>query len=276
MSEVVDLVSLPEIYFKVRELLDDPNSSMADISDVISVDPNLTSRILRIANSAFFNFAAEIGTVPQAMSLLGTQQIHDMVLATSVARSFSGIPQELVNMRRFWRYSVLCGANAKVIADNRDVFDSERLFTAGLLAHVGRLVLYLRLSNTVREAYSEVSQKGVTLQQALESKLGFDDAAVSGALLSSWKLPKSLVEPVRLHSHPGDSEEFALEAAILHVSSAIADASELQSDTDELIRHLDETAWLTLELSRDALLELKIDGENLADDIIQQFLPVTD
>lgn len=272
-SEVTNLVSLPEIYLKVRQLLDDPKSSLVDIANVVAVDPGLAGRVLRIANSAFCGFAFRIETIPRAMSMLGTQQIHDLVLATSVARSFSGIPKQLVDMARFWRSSVLCGASAKTIADTCNILDSERLFTAGLLAHVGRLALYLRLPEPTREAHAEAAQKSISLQKAIENKLGFDDADVAAELLSAWKLPDSLVEPVRHHTRFPCNEGPALEAAILHVASAIADMRDLRLDTDEMIRRLDETAWLTLKLNRDSLLALITDSESLASDITEQFLP---
>ena len=273
MREVLTLVSLPEIYLKVRELLDDPNSSLVDVARVISVDPGLASRILRIANSAFCGFATPIETVPHAMTLLGTQQIHDLVLATSIARAFSGIPQELVNMEQFWRTSVFCGSHAMVIADNCGILDGERMFTTGLLAHVGRLVLYLHLPTAMREAHIDASEKGISIPQALENKLGFDDAAVAGELLSTWKLPDSLVEPVRQHTHPVSHGDGDLGTAIIHISSTIADTRDLHSGTDELIRRLDETAWFALELDGESLSDLITDSEILANNIVDLFLP---
>ena len=271
--EVLDLVTLPEIYLKVRELLDDPHASLADIARVISVDPGLSSRILRIANSAFCGFAATVATVPHAMSLLGTQQIHDLVLATSIARAFSRIPEELVNMEQFWRTSVLCGAHSKIIADNCGILDSERIFTVGLLAHVGRLVLYLKLPAVMREAHQEALQKAISVPQALESKLGFDDAAVAGELLFTWKLPDSLVEPVRQHTQTVSLRDGDLAPAIVNVASTMADASDLRLDADEIIRRFDENAWHALELNRESLSELMSEGEELAASIADQFLP---
>jgi HD-like signal output (HDOD) protein len=271
--EVLDLVSLPEVYLKVRELLDDPGASLVDLARVISVDPGLASRILRIANSAFCGFATPIETVPHAVTLLGAQQVHDLVLATSIARAFSGIPAELVNMEQFWRISVFCGAHAMVIADNCGILDSERLFTTGLLAHIGRLVLYLHLPTAMREAHIDASQKGISIPRALENKLGFDDAAVAGELLSTWKLPVSLVEPVRKHTHPEDHRDGDLGTAVVHVASMIADTRDLDLDAEELIQRLDETAWLALELNPESLSDLVTDGERLASDIVDLFLP---
>lgn len=271
--DVLDLVSLPEIYLKVRELLDDPRSTLVDVARVISVDPGLASRILRIANSAFCGFTTPIETVPHAVTLLGSHQIHDLVLATSIAQTFSGIPEELVNMQRFWRTSIFCGAYAMVIADDRGILDSERMFTTGLLAHVGRLVLYLHLPDSMREAHIASTQQGISISQALEDTLGFDDAAVAGALLSAWKLPDSLVDPVRNQTHPERAPDGNLGAAIVHVASTIADTREFRLSTDELIQRLDNSTWLTLKLDRKPLPELLADGEILANSIVDLFLP---
>ncbi len=272
--EVVDLVSLPEIYLKVRELLDDPGSSLVDVARVISVDPGIATRILRIANSAFCGFTTPIETVPHAVTVLGAQQVHDLVLATSIARAFAGIPEELVNMEQFWRISVSCGAQAMVIAENRGIADSERVFTIGLLAHVGRLVLYLYLPTVMREVHLEATENGLSIPQALENKLGFDDAAVAAELLSTWNLPMSLVDPVRRYTRPGGHEDDHLEAAITLIASTIADNRDICSDIDEIIRRLDEAAWLASGLDRESLSDLVIGGETLANDIVDLFLPV--
>jgi HD-like signal output (HDOD) protein len=271
--EVLDLVSLPEIYLKVRELLDDPDATLVDVARVLSVDPGLASRILRIVNSAFCGFATPIETVPHAVTLLGSQQIHDLVLATSIARAFSGIPEELVNMEQFWRTSVFCGAHAMVIADKCGIPDSERIFTTGLLAHVGRLVLYLHLPTAMREAHVDAFQKGISISQALDDQLGFDDAAVAGELLSAWKLPDGLVEPVRNQTHPERHRDGDLGTAIVHVASTISDTRDLHLGTDELIQRLDETAWLALEQNRESLSDLVTDGTRLASNIVDLFLP---
>ncbi len=271
--EVLDLVSLPEIYLKVRELLQDPDATLVDVGQVLSVDPGLAGRILRIANSAFCGLTAPTESVPQAVILLGSQTIHDLVLTTSIARAFSGIPQDLVNMEQFWRTSVFCGAHAMVIADDRGIIDSDRIFTIGLLAHIGRLVLYLHLPAVMREAHLATLEKGISISKALEDRLGFDDAAVAGELLSAWKLPNALVEPVRNHTHPGHHRDSGLGTAIVHVASTISDTRDLYLGTEELIQRLDKSAWLALEQSEESWANLLTEGARLASDIVDLFLP---
>jgi HD-like signal output (HDOD) protein len=274
-QEVIDLVSLPEIYLRLRELLNDPDYCLTDIADIISVDPGLISRILRVANSGLYNFSSKVEKIPHAVNLLGTQNIHDFILATSVVRSFSGVPNELVDMQKFWRCSVLCGAAAKIFADKRDFLDSEHMFIIGLLTHVGRLVLYLRLPAEIAEAYFAASQEGIPLFRALQTQLGFNDADVAGELMSIWKLPASLIEPVRHCVDPSTqlTETYFEKACIVHIASAIADRQDYLPELESVVSNMDDIAWRHLELDLESVQELITDAESLADEIAGQFLP---
>ena len=125
VSRTADLVSLPDIYIRLKTVVDDPESSMADVADVVANDPALTARLLKIANSPYFRFPAKITTVARATSLLGTQQIHDLVLATTVAETFSGIPSELIGVQDFWSNSIRCGLLCRRLAQECNVLDSR-------------------------------------------------------------------------------------------------------------------------------------------------------
>ena len=88
ISAHAKLVSLPEIYLRLRDVLDDPDSNLADVADVVGNDPAMTAHVLRLVNSAYFGLATEVDTLSHAVSMLGTQEVHDLVLAVSVAESF--------------------------------------------------------------------------------------------------------------------------------------------------------------------------------------------
>ena len=102
------LISLPDVYFRLRDVLNDPEYCMGDVADVISHDPAMTTRLLRLVNSAYFGLAAKIDTVNRAVSMLGTQQVHDLVLAASVAQTFDGMSNQVMDMSRYWQKSVYC------------------------------------------------------------------------------------------------------------------------------------------------------------------------
>ena len=93
------LVSLPGVYLRLTEILDSPDFAMAEVVNAISQDPSITLRLLRIVNSSLYGFAAKIETVSRAITMLGTQQVHDLVLATSVAKAFKGMSSEIMDLQ---------------------------------------------------------------------------------------------------------------------------------------------------------------------------------
>lgn len=269
---VADLVSLPEVYLRVRQLVEDPGSSLAEISDALSIDPGMTARLLRLANSAYYGFPARVQSVSRAVSLLGTRQVHDFVLATVVIRSFAGVPASLMDMRQFWQKSVLCGAATRVLADRCDVLDSERLFVAGLLAHVGDLVLLLQAPELVRTAHAWSAGTGEPLEAVTRELLGWDPAEVGGELLAAWNLPPGLVEPVRHHPCPAGAGERVVEASLVHVGVRIATAPAPLEDAASLLAAVDPLARVTLALGAETLAEVHVTAHALGRELTEIYV----
>ena len=133
LSNPNDLISLPDVYFRVRDLVQQ-GAGTSEISKSVSFDPALTVRFLSIANSALFSRSSEISSVSRAVTLLGTQIVHDIVLASSVSDLFDGMPANIIDVKTFWTQSVACGVLAKAIADHLSILDSGHVFIQGLLA----------------------------------------------------------------------------------------------------------------------------------------------
>jgi HD-like signal output (HDOD) protein len=151
LKGVVELSSLPFIYIKINEAVNNPRSSTQDISNIISNDPGLSTRLLKLVNSAFYRFSSKIETVSRALLLVGTQQIRDLALATSVVNLFKGIPDSFVSMESLWKHSVACGLAAKKLAITRQSESSaERFFAAGIIHDIGRLVIYKKIPESQR------------------------------------------------------------------------------------------------------------------------------
>jgi len=216
------LPSLPAVFVRAKQRMDDPNSSLAAVGEVIAHDPALSARLLRLANSAFFGYAARVETVWRAVTLLGTQQVHDLLLATSVASAFTGLPGGLVDMNAFWRNSVRCAVAARLVAVRCNVLDSERLFVEGLLYDIGHLVIYQTQPELAAEVLARARALDCDPSVVERALIGFDYAALGAELLAIWDLPESLVEAVRHHLEPWNAERFPLEAAIVHVASRVA------------------------------------------------------
>ena len=100
------LVTLPDVFIRINRLVEDPNSTTGDIAKAVSQDPSFTMRLLRVANSPLYGHSSAIDTVAKAVSVIGTCQIRNLALSTSIATAFKGLPNDLVSMENFWRHSL--------------------------------------------------------------------------------------------------------------------------------------------------------------------------
>ena len=216
------MYSMPDVYFRVKALVDDPDSGMADLARVIGTDPGLTARLLKLANSAFFGMSARVDTVSMAVNLLGMQQVHDLVLATSITQTFAHVSSKVMDMPHFWRQSVHGGILARQLASACNVLDGERLFVAGLLHDVGHLLMYQGVPELAQAARLQAEREGMPLFRVERGLLGFDYAQAGAALMHAWKLPLGLEEAVELHPEPARAESFPREVCLVHIAAHLA------------------------------------------------------
>lgn len=216
------LVTLPRAYYRINEMLDDPRYGSADIGKVIAHDPALTVRLLRLVNSAHFGFASKISTIPQAITLLGTRSLRELVLATSIASAFSKISTRLVDMADFWHHSIYCGILARALAKHLDKGQLEQIFVAGLTHDLGKLVIYHRLPEQAAAVLSEFAGSDESLYEIERKVLGFDHAAVGAALMKEWQLPELFCATTAYHHQPAKARSFVDEVAQIHVANALS------------------------------------------------------
>lgn len=254
---VAKLASLPEVCVRVNELVDDPRSSAADIGGVISRDTALTAQLLRMANSAFYNFPSKINTISRAITVVGERELRYLVLALSAVRTFSQIPVETINMASFWRHSVYCGVLARLVASQCHVLHSERLFVAGLLHDIGMLVMMNRAPEQERVALHRSEDEVRALPEVERELFGFDHAEVGRALLQQWNIPAALCEAVACHHNPGQAEEARLDAAIVHIANVMANRAELSADHLGPVPEVDPLAWQITGLSEARIDEIR-------------------
>ena len=221
IEQDIRLVSLPEICLEVQILADSPDASAADLGRLIGKDTALSTRLLRLVNSAYFGLPRRVDTLTRAVNLIGMQELRNLTLAASAAEVFAGIDSRLFDMAAFWQHSVYCGLVARHLGEHAHVLHSERLFTAGLLHDVGRLLMLLRLPDAAGAVVSRQRETGQDICELERALIGFDHAQAGGALLSHWNLPANLCASVRHHHKPQEAEEVCLEAAILHLADAI-------------------------------------------------------
>lgn len=245
VQDISGLVTLPDVYLRINQLIEDPNSSSGDIARVISQDASFTVRLLKLANSALYNFPSEIDTVDKAIAIIGTSQVRNLALSLSVARSFNGLPNELVSMDNFWKHSLLCALSARHLAKAARRCDPDALFTAGLLHDIGELIIFNRLPEQAKEALLSVldSQEELPIYLAEQATIGFDHSAVGGELARAWKLPSVLEECIAHHHNLANAKKHPREVALVHLANIIALMAEVDSLTPEDVEPIDPQAW---------------------------------
>lgn len=234
------LASLPSVYYRVRQALDDPDVSINTLSELIGNDPALSAALLRLANSAFYGFPRRIETVSRAISLAGLEQVGDVILASSIAATFGGIRPQRMDMSRFWRRSVRCALLCRGIAQTQGNGDTERHFLLGLLADMGHLVMYHAIPDLSDLVMETAGLSLELLAQREREVIGCDFAEVGAALASSWRMPVSIGATIGEQLHPEQAGEFASAAAVLNIVRLVDEMCETGTPLDDIITSLPE------------------------------------
>ncbi len=257
INKSLELVSPPTTYMQLDTLIHDDNGSADDISQVISADPALTTRLLKVVNSPYYGFPSQISTISRAITIVGTSELTQLVLATSVINAFKGIPADLIKMEDFWQHSIACAVTASSIAKKCKLPAAEQFFIAGLLQNIGSLVIYQTVPELAREAITSALFGNETLYEAERRLLGFDHTEVGEALAKKWRLPATLTETIRHHHTPSEAELFPVETAVIHISDIMVTSAGIFGHAgDRYVAKLDPKAWEKLKLDEQQLPDI--------------------
>jgi len=273
VANVSGLVTLPDVYLRISRLLDDPDAGSDEIARAIAQDPAFTLRLLKVANSVLYRLPSAVGTVSRAVSVIGTSQVRNLALSMSVAKSFAGLPNTLVSMENFWRHSLLCALIARLLARQARRCDPDAVFTAGLLHDIGELVIFNRCPEQARQALSSVIDNDDELPvfAAEREALGFDHAAVGGALARQWNLPPLLEECIAFHHDIAGATLHPREVAIVHIANSLAEMAEIGTLDPADVAPIDPLAWERTGLEDDCIEPAVAEARAAVDDLQKLF-----
>jgi HD-like signal output (HDOD) protein len=249
----LDLLTLPDVFLKVKDVVEDPDTTARDLARVISADPATTARILRLVNSAFWGFSGRIESVSRAVALLGMFQVHDLVLATAVATTFQRIDPAKVDVAGFWSGSVYRGLAAAALARAGALVDVGRVFTEGLLSDIGHMVLFHKVPELAATAIERAAPQPWTTASIEHQLIGCDHAEVGGALADAWRLPACFGIAIRQQIAPGSGDAHGLEAALLHIGAMLAHGRSDTRIAAACVAQIDPSAWEITGLTPDCL-----------------------
>ena len=268
-----DLFSLPDIYFQVNEMIRDPRFTMADIGSVIAKDPALSARLLRLVNSSFYGFQSRIDTITRAITIVGIDDLYNLVVATCVLDKFAKIPTELIDMTAFWMRSVHCAVVTKLLAKNCAVLNTERLFLAGLLHDIGSLVLYQSMPEQANSVLVAIRQDRRLLIGFEQEIVGFTHADIGRELLKSWGLPQSLYEVVGCYPQPDFAINYRLDATLLNLASRLVDDQEYGRLVEQTLVETSDHTLDFLRLSREQIEQVMQQATIEFEQVFEQMMP---
>jgi len=221
-----ELVSFPDIYFRIQEVLEDVNSSAEDIARVVSTDVALSAKLLKLINSPFYGLPHKVDSISRAIPLLGSKEVSALALGVSTIDFFQNIPPELMDMKTFWIHSLRCSVYARLIASRVQEVETDRFFTAGLLHDVGRLIIFKNLPYASVQVLLFARSNMLPLVEAENRVLGYDHTDIGELLLREWSFPDALLEMIKTH-HVYEDTGPSIEASIVQLADNLAIASEI-------------------------------------------------
>jgi HD-like signal output (HDOD) protein len=186
--------ALPDICLRIRSMLDDGKSNLEDISRFIALDPSLSSKLLKLANSPLFRFESQIDSLAKAINIIGGEALYNLIMAETASSAFEHFSSDVIDFKRFWLQSIYGALVAKHLAKMVKIRGSERFFLLGLLHNLGELLVAVQAPDLAIKCsqYDEKTSPWKLQRQVL----GFNYADCSAKLMEFWHLPSQLYIPM--------------------------------------------------------------------------------
>jgi len=259
---------MPEIYLDIRRLIEKQDARIEDFVNIIETDSMLSVRVYRLANSDFFGFPGKATNLHQAIEMIGIKQLPDTLLGSLCLRTFSSIPEQILNLKAFWHYGVQCGIAASTIARHSSNPSSNHFFTLGLLHEVGHAVMYLKSPELSVQVLDDSQTQDCTVDDLERVHLGFDYGQLGAAVMQLWHLPEVYQQVAAHHLQPYQADtDYRQDVRIIHLAHAVCQ-NQVPAQQREIISSLteDNPELSNLPANMDTLIQDEINAH--ADSIL--------
>ena len=260
-SKINELPTLPAVIPKLLSLMENEESSAADLTEVISKDPALTSKILKVANSAYYGFSQQISRVEHAVALLGLNMVKSLALSIGIIQTFpSGRTSPYFSLEGLWLHSLSVATVIEELGKRLGEKNAdESLFVVGLLHDIGKIVLDQFFNELFQQVLEKANtQDGIKLHIAEQEMIGIDHCEVAGILLKRWRFPHRITNAVTYHHHKEISEETdPVDTAMLRISNIIAQELGMGKEGNIAVNEIRESDLALLKMSMKEFDDLK-------------------
>ncbi len=241
ISGIRNLPTPPIVFEQIQKVLNDPNTSVGDVANILSEDPAMSVKILKLTNSAFYGLQREIDSVKHAVMIIGLEAVRNLVLSASVLNMFKANDGNKEYHEVFWRHSLSAAFAARLMAKRfrgGEIFNPDPAFSTGLIHDIGKMIICCFLIPEHTKIV-ELMQKNPDWPefQAEDAVLGFNHALLGKELAIHWKLPVRMADAIGYHHHPAepnDSEDFAY---LICLCDFLAHAGSIAEDDAKAARY---------------------------------------
>ena len=212
------LPTAPKVVDELIGSFDDPDVMVEQIARKLSLDPVLSAKLLRLANSAYYHVSRRIGNVEDAVRMLGFVTVRTLVISSGLVGGFKTVPG--MDLKRFWRFSLHTAVAGKWLAKKVGV-NTDLAFTIGMMHGIGQLVMHAGMPDQAQELDKTVGAYDEGRMEAEMAAFGYTYSIVGAELASRWKFPDIFPETIRDFPMPGSRM-----AAVIHLASWCARADD--------------------------------------------------
>ena len=220
---VKDIPTLPAIYQKLFDKLQDPDVSVPEIAEIITQDQALSAKILHLVNSALYGSGTKTMTISRAVVIRGFRAVRGSAMASGVFDYFKDeTGSEGIDMIKFWEHSIAVACISKVIAEDRRLHHREEAFVAGLLHDIGKLIEKNYFSSDFDEICVTAEEEGLSWFEAEKKLFPIHHGTIGKTVFRSWKFSPNVVDAVQFHHRPSASSSAPELTALIHVADFMA------------------------------------------------------
>ncbi len=250
---ILELPTLPTVVAKIIELVDNPRTNATLLARLISTDPALTARMLKLANSAYYGFPRRIGTINLAIVVLGFNTVRDLALSASLVDRFDlNEDHDDSTLMGFWSHSVNTAVAARMLQRLTRSRVVGEAFVAGLLHDIGRLVMARYLKSEHQEIQEELKLSGRPIWEIEQEVLSMSHSEVGGLLCKRWNLPQNICDAITWHHHPTEREEDDKLTSLVHMAEYLSLRQSANPHQEGRLAPISDRVAASLELRRNA------------------------
>jgi len=225
LVEVAAFPSMPRAGFKLRALLNKVDVELTEIEEILRHDPGLATNVLRLANSAFFGLSQKVGSLKQAVMLLGVKRFAQIAVSASMSKTMDNAVEGYdLSPGELWLHSIAVSNTAEALAKNRKIAKTDDVFTPALVHDMGKLVLDKFVKEDLQKIES-ITSKAVPLEVAEQMVLGTDHAEIGALILARWSFPMDIVNAVRWHHNPENIKDSKIQSDIVYLSNQMCQSN---------------------------------------------------